>query len=228
MDMLDTAYSIETPEGIDLTLRPAGPVPRILAYGIDTVIRWAVLFVISLLMSFAGKFGLGLFLIVYFVMEWFYPVYFEVMRQGMTPGKKGMGLRVVNDDGTPISWDGSLVRNLLRAVDFLPMFYFFGLIAMLSGSHFRRLGDLAAGTLVVHNTKPAEGCRQMELGSRAPGMELESEEQRALIDFSEARSRLSVQRQAELANILEPLAGCRDNKAVEELGRIANNLMGQE
>ncbi|ALP52597.1 hypothetical protein Tel_05230 [Candidatus Tenderia electrophaga] len=225
--MLDTACSIETPEGIDLALRPAGPVPRILAYGIDLVIRWAIMFVIAMLMGFAGQLGMGMMMILYFLLEWFYPVCFERFRDGVTPGKKSMDLRVVNDDGTPVGWDGAIVRNLLRAADFLPFFYVVGLVSMVTSRHFRRLGDLAAGTLVVHNAGIKPPAPVDETGTRPAPVPLSDDEQRALLDFSESRNRLSPQRQAELADILTPLTGKSGKAGVLEVMRIANGLKGQ-
>lgn len=85
-----------------------------------------------------------------FLLEWFYPIIFEVYRQGQTPGKKVMAIKVLQDNGIPVGWPTSLIRNLLRAVDFLPMMYGFGVVSMLIARNFRRLGDLAAGTLVVY------------------------------------------------------------------------------
>ena len=97
---LDTVQPFETPEGVDLSLIPAGPIPRVLAWGIDLLIR---IFTYSALFSFFphfGAFGIGLLWISIFVVEWFYPVFFEV-RSGSTPGKKRFGLQVLHDDGTP-------------------------------------------------------------------------------------------------------------------------------
>jgi uncharacterized RDD family membrane protein YckC len=139
----------ETPEGIDLGLRVAGPISRALAWIIDAFIRYSVLFALSTVLASLLSFGMGLFLILLFLLEWFYPVVFEVVR-GATPGKKAMGLLVVHDNGTPVGWSASMIRNLLRSVDFLPFFYCAGLISILLNSRFKRLGDLAAGTLVVY------------------------------------------------------------------------------
>ena len=225
--MLDTVYSIETPEGIDLSLRPAGPLPRILAYTIDLLIRWTLMLILGIVFNLIGKLGMGIMLIVYFLLEWFYPVYFEVFHQGITPGKKTFELRVVNDDGSPVGWGGAMVRNLLRAADFLPFAYISGLICMVCSAHFRRLGDLAAGTLVVHDHKLKARAKNQESGSCPAPVPLTAEEQRALMDFSESRGRLSPQRQAELANILSPLTRERDAQGVSTLLKIANDLMGR-
>ena len=104
------------------------------------------------MLALAGL-GQGLMLLGFFLLEWFYPVFFE-LRSGATPGKRAMGLRVVHDDGTPVGAVASVIRNLLRVADFLPLFYAAGLVSCLVDRDFRRLGDLAAGTLVVHSEPP--------------------------------------------------------------------------
>src|SRR3546814_2568230 len=78
-----------------------------------------------------------------------YPVVFEAMFNGQTPGKRAMELRVVSADGAPVGWLASIVRNLLRAVDALPVGYGFGLVASLADPHGRRLGDMVASTLEI-------------------------------------------------------------------------------
>ena len=137
--LLDTRQSLETPEGALLPLTPAGFGVRVLAQMLDILIRYGIVTVIFIVLSLLGRMGTGIALILAFLLEWFYPVYFEVSRQGRTPGKKWMGIRVVNDDGTPITFGPSLLRNLLRFVDFLPMLYLTGIIASLCNRQFKRL-----------------------------------------------------------------------------------------
>ena len=120
--MLDTVYSIETPEGVELDLRLSGIPSRMLAWIIDTFIRFGLYLALSIGLSWGGEFGLGIYLILLFLIEWFYPVFFEVISDGMTPGKRAMGIRVVHSNGTPIGWSASITRNLLRFIDFLPLF----------------------------------------------------------------------------------------------------------
>ncbi len=96
----------------------------------------------------------GSYLIGLFALLWFYPVYFEVRAHGQTPGKRFMGLRVLQENGTPVGWSASVLRNFLLVADFLPVLYLAALISMISDSSFRRLGDLAAGTLVVYADPP--------------------------------------------------------------------------
>jgi len=226
--MLDTRYAIETPEGIDLALRPAGPVARILAYLIDFLIRAAILLGLAFALAVGGELGAGMMAIAYFLLEWFYPVVFEVYRAGMTPGKRSMGLRVVNDDGTPVGWSSSLVRNLLRAADFFPLLYVGGVMSMLISTNFKRLGDLAAGTLVVYNTQAKSVDVLPYPGVKPIPFRLYPQEQRALLDFSESKQRLSPQRQVELANLLSDITTHKGDQSVAELARYANGLAGRE
>ncbi len=225
--MLDTYREIETPEGVELHLRVAGPVARALAYAIDLSLRLAVLMVLGIALSVAGTFGRGIFLILMFFMEWFYPVLFEVYRQGETPGKRMFGLRVLNDNGTPVGWGPSLVRNLLRAVDFLPSFYGFGLAAMLLNRDFKRLGDLAAGTLVVYQDPPLRHVAIPDVAAMAPPLGLNLAEQRALITFAERSQRLTEVRAEELADLLAPLTGVQGRPGIQRLYQMANWLVGK-
>lgn len=224
--MLDTHAAIETPEGIELHLVPAGPVPRALAYVIDFLIRSAILIPLSIALSITGQFGIGILLILAFVFEWFYPVFFEVLNQGATPGKKMMGLWVVQDDGTPIQWEASMIRNILRAADFLPMLYTSGLISMSVSQRFKRLGDLAAGTLVVYKQKHASVEQQTESGvaSRPSPVPLTLREQQAMIAFKERKEGLTEERRDELAAILKPLVKAPDEQLTQELDKIARGL----
>lgn len=148
--MLDTPRVITTPEGIDLTLNIAGVVTRARAWAIDALIRIVFYVIMASALAGFGRFGMGFFLVFLFLMEWAYPVLFEIYWHGATPGKRACNLCVLHDDGTPVSWRASVTRNTLRAVDFLPFMYGFGLISCLLNREFKRLGDLAAGTVVVY------------------------------------------------------------------------------
>lgn len=148
---------METPEGIDLILRPAGLLSRSIAFGIDLMIRGALLGALFFVLGTLGDFGTGLFMLALFIGTWGYMVLFEVLHQGRTPGKQIMGLRVIHDDGTPIGWSASVLRNLLRFVDMLPFGYCVGAFTCLQHPLFKRLGDLAAGTLVIYRDVPRNG-----------------------------------------------------------------------
>jgi uncharacterized RDD family membrane protein YckC len=228
--MLDTTQTIQTPEGVELNLYLAGPIVRALAWAIDFVIRGVIYIVLIMIFARLGELGVGIFLILLFALEWFYPVVFEVFRDGATPGKKVMGILVLHENGTPVNWSASLVRNLLRVVDFLPFFNGFGLIAMLSNSKFQRLGDLAAGTVVVYSDKSRRKIRGQiteDISPLALPTPLRLDEQQALMSFAERADTLPVARQAELANILAPLTQADGETGSQRLRQMAHSLLGK-
>ncbi|HVK55927.1 MAG TPA: RDD family protein [Burkholderiales bacterium] len=204
--MLDTARAVETPEGVTIQLRVAGPVVRSLAWAIDFAIRSGVYIVLAIVSSFFGKFGLGVFLISFFLLEWFYPVLFEVYRDGATPGKRSMGLKVLQDNGVPVGWSASMIRNLLRTADFLPFLYGCGLVSMLLHRDFKRLGDIAAHTVVVYKDSAQLAVNLPEIKPLAPPMRLTSEEQQAIVSFASRVPRLTPERVEELAGTLDDLS----------------------
>jgi uncharacterized RDD family membrane protein YckC len=225
--MLDTIRDVPTPEGIELTLRVAGPVPRALAWGLDLLIRFALSLVIQLLLVNLGRFGVGIYLIVYFMLEWLYPTLFEALR-GATPGKRAFGLRVLHDDGTPLTWGSALTRNLLRAVDFLPFLYGFGLASMLLNRDFKRLGDLAAGTVVVYHKPPIGYSAIPILAAIAPQNPLSADEKRTVLDYAARTPALTEERAAELASLVPHLTGGLTGAAAHHrLLAIANYLLGR-
>ncbi len=225
--MLDTYRSVETPEGVELGLRVAGPAVRAYAWAIDTLIRLAVYVALAIPLAFLGQVGVGLYFLAIFLMEWFYPVYFEVTRGGATPGKRRLGLRVLHDDGTPVSWSSSIIRNLLRFADFLPAAYGFGLASMLVSRDFKRLGDLAAGTLVVHRIADELPVSVPEAPPARPPVPLAPTEQRAVLEFAARQKTWSEQRIAELATLARPLTGKTGYAGHAALLGIANWLLGR-
>jgi uncharacterized RDD family membrane protein YckC len=227
--MLDTARRIATPEGIELELRLAGPVPRAGAWALDFVLRLAILLVASMILGALGGFGTGLFLLLWFGLEWLFPAWCEVHLGGATPGKKALNLAVLHDDGTPVRWPAALTRNLLRALDFLPLFYGIGLVAMMMNRDFKRLGDLAAGTIVVYREPKPRGFQVPEAAPLAPAVPLTLAEQRAILDFAERAPGLTPERAAELAAIPRGLVGAAGGAAAaDRLVRIANYLVGRK
>ena len=225
--MLDTYREVVTPEGVALHLPVAGPVPRAVAWGIDLAIRLGILVLASILLALLGAAGKGLYLIVNFLIFWAYPILFEVMWDGQTPGKKAMSLRVVNGDGAPLGWLAAITRNLLRTVDMLPFGYAAGLIACLADPHARRLGDMVAGTLVVHNERERDHAAAPVNAVLAPSVGLQPAEQAAVVAFGERAPLLTPARQEELANIVEPLTGSRGQGGVLRLYGMANWLLGR-
>ncbi|MGE8495894.1 MAG: RDD family protein [Pseudomonas sp.] len=224
--LLDTRYHVETPEGIDLILRPAGLVPRALAFAVDLLIRGLFLLVVYVVLGTLGQFGMGLATILLFLVTWWYMVLFEVFNQGRSPGKQLLGLRVVHDDGTPVGWAASLTRNLLRFVDILPFAYTLGIISCLNHRAFKRLGDIAAGTLVVYRDS-APGTPNLPQAEplHAP-FPLSLTEQRALMGFAERAEQLSAARRTELAGILAEPLQVPPEQAEHQIHGIARGLLG--
>jgi hypothetical protein len=173
-----------------------------------------------------GKLGAGLGSILLFVVSWWYMVLFEVLNHGRSPGKQWMGLRVVHDDGTPIGWSASLLRNLLRVVDLLPFGYFLGAVSCLQHPHFKRLGDIAAGTLVIYREQSHTRPEIPEAQPRCPTFALTLTEQRAILGFAERQGELSPARADELAAILAQPLQVPAPQAVTELNGIARGLLG--
>jgi uncharacterized RDD family membrane protein YckC len=226
--MLDTAREIPTPEGIELNLRLAGPVARALAWAVDLLLRVAVFSVLGIPLAMLGNVGGGIYLILWFGLEWLYPTVFEVYLGGATPGKRALALMVLHSDGTPVGLPASLTRNLLRAADFLPLLYGFGLLAMLLSRDFQRLGDIAAGTVVVYRELDLQHGAIPQAVPAQPPRPLSAAEQRTLLDLAARSQVLTPERAQELASLAPRLTGGRDDAAA--LGRvlsIANYLIGR-
>lgn len=223
---LDTRHKVETPEGIDLPLRPAGLMVRAVAFTIDLGLRGLILGLLFMLLALLGKLGIGLGSLLLFGVSWWYMVLFEVLRQGRSPGKQWMGLRVVHDDGTPIGWSASLLRNLLRFVDLMPFGYFLGAISCLQHPTFKRLGDIAAGTLVIYSERSLQRPQLPDAEPRRSPIPLTLTEQRALLAFAERQGELSTARVNELAALLAQPLHISAPKAVGELNGIARGLLG--
>jgi uncharacterized RDD family membrane protein YckC len=228
--MLDTTRRVPTPEGIELTLRLAGPVPRALAWSVDLALRAAIVLVVLTLASQLGRAGWGIVLLAAFFVEWLLPAWFEAQMRGQTPGKRLFGIAVLNDDGTPLRWPGALTRNLLRAVDFLPLMYGFGLVSMLLNRDFKRLGDLAAGTVVVYQSAAVDSSRKIpQAPPVAPPVDLDLDEQRAVLELAERAAGLTRERVEELSALPKPLVGGLDGaRAAARLIGMANYLAGRQ
>ena len=168
-DVLDTVVSAETPEGILLELRPAGLSARFYAFGLDWVIRLAIMYAAAIgcgvrrrhrrraSCSFCSLRSNGSI-----------RSRSSLTASGATPGKRVFGLRVVMDNGLPITPAASLTRNLLRAADFLPFGYGFAIVSMLVRRDFKRLGDIAAATIVVHEPRAVPGIELSEVAPVVP------------------------------------------------------------
>jgi uncharacterized RDD family membrane protein YckC len=224
--MLDTLALVETPEGIALRLRPAGVVPRSVAWALDLMIRFAIIWVLAMVLATLGRVGEGVYLIAVFGIYWLYPVVLEATL-GQTIGKRVVGLRVVLADGRPVTWLAAFVRNLLRVVDMLPLGYAVGVGCSLADPQGRRLGDLVAGTLVVHAEPTPRPAPAAEVPVVAPPVLLEPAERVALVAFAERAPQLTRERQHELAGLLRPLGAEASDAGVRRLLGISAALLGR-
>jgi uncharacterized RDD family membrane protein YckC len=157
----DEFLNIDTPENVIFGYEVVGIGSRFMAALVDTAIILILQIVVNLTMVLllGNLLGLDLgsawitavFGLISFALLWGYYIFFEMLWNGQTPGKRLVGLRVLRSDGTPITLTESIIRNLVRFVDFLPLFYGLGVVVMFVNAQSRRLGDLAAGTLVVRD-----------------------------------------------------------------------------
>lgn len=223
---IDQRIGVATPEGIELVLEPAGPVPRAIAWLVDFLWRFALLAVLAFPLMAIGDLGTGLWLLAWFLLEWLAPAVFEAFNDGATPGKRAMGLRAVRDDGAPLTFRPALTRNLLRFADFLPMLYLGGLLSMLVQREHKRLGDLVAGTLVVHADTRRPARRIPAAAPMPPPRPLTLAEARTVLDYAERAPLLGAARAEELAMLAVPLLRPDGGAAPEQLIRIANHLAG--
>lgn len=236
--MLDNELSIEIPEHIELQFVLASVGNRFLACAIDHIIQLlAIFFIVSGARSFQVtlsalkmRWGTNWFMagaiLVVFLITFGYFVLFETVWNGQTPGKRWLRLRVMRQDGRPIGFYEAMIRNLVRLVDIMPFpSYFVGIVSIFFSREYRRLGDYAAGTVVVKE-RSSEAPRFSELfeddeifGERAssPSMSgitipphalrlITNEEMQAVEAFLKRRARLERGRRRFLARrIARPL-----------------------
>jgi uncharacterized RDD family membrane protein YckC len=223
---IDTCLAQETPEGVELTLTPAGPLARGLAWAVDLALRAVVYVAGGIGLASLGAFGMGIGLVLAFLLEWGYPVWFEY-RSGATPGKRALGLCVVADDGAPLTLGAAVLRNLVRFVDFLPAGYLFGLSACLISGRFQRLGDIAAGTLVIYAERNVTRKLADAVPARPPFVPLSLDEQRAIVAFAERARGWSEERREELAAHTGPCTRGRPDERVRQLLGFARWIAGE-
>jgi uncharacterized RDD family membrane protein YckC len=226
----DTSFRSETPEGIEYTLYPAGLCARFCAYGIDTFIKWIVMFILLIIYYyFMNPFGgLWIFLLLYFVLDWFYHVFFDIFFRGQSPGKRILGLRVVQNDGSPVSPGASFIRNLLRFVDGYIGLYLIAFLTASASKAFRRPGDWAAGTLVIYTWQsqiPEQSSKMNWLSGIEPilpNRALSFEEKQGILMFARRYPLLGEARADEIAG---PLAASLQNSP-DPLSHGAAYLLG--
>jgi uncharacterized RDD family membrane protein YckC len=149
---------IRLPEGVTISLRLAGPATRMMAFLVDSAIIAAtsslVLRATNLVRFFDEDLAAALYILGYFLIYIGYGMACEYFWKGQTLGKWMLGLRVMDSSGLELQFSQVAIRNLLRVFDQLPSWGLVGGIAMLASRHRQRLGDLAAGTVVIRDRRP--------------------------------------------------------------------------
>ena len=230
VEKLDTLQTVELAEGVEIRLRIAGPVLRGSAYLIDLAIRIGVIIVCSIIFFFAGivigdNVSQGFWLLIWFVLDWIYPVIFEAGKHGATPGKRMLGLRVVQSTGSPITFGQAVIRNFLRFIDGFPMVtYAIGLGSCLASKRFQRLGDLAAGTVVIYTKQlpPVVIAAPPPMAAVPLPIGLSADETRALVSFRERAGLWSEGRRVEIAEQATALSGGHGMTGVNRLMAMAH------
>lgn len=148
-------YAVLTPEKVVVTYRLAGLGTRAGAQLLDLIIATGLMIVLAIILGFVLPPGIAELVIGVVVTFGFlaYFTLFEGLWNGQTPGKKASSLRVRMVDGSPVTFAAALYRNLLRPADMLPIAYLVGFVAMFTNEKSQRIGDLAAGTVVVHEPR---------------------------------------------------------------------------
>ncbi len=167
----------------------------------------AIFYAAGMTAIFMGGIGVAFWIILLFALEWLYPVAFELTRWGATPGKRAFGLRVIMDNGLPVTPAASLARNLLRAADFLPFAGGFAIVAMLLRRDSKRLGDIAAGTIVVHEPRAVQRIAVNDVAPIAPVRPLAPADQAAVVALAARAQTLTRERLDELAALAAAVSG---------------------
>lgn len=221
---MDRTISIRTPESIRFSYDLAGLGSRFLAVSIDLLIQLTAVFLLSGAIGLAGvsgaagksvvtqdralqSFAIAAIVAIVFSLFFGYFILFEALWGGQTPGKKALGIRVVRDGGYPLDIGSSLIRNLIRIGEMLAGFYVLGAVSALLSHENKRLGDHAAGTIVVRDSRILSPAGL--LPAQSGGFQLLDQRERALIErFAERRAGMDPTRRAsmaaQIANLVRP------------------------
>lgn len=224
-ERLDTLQAIELAEGVAIQLRIAGPVLRVWAWILDLVFMFIAIIIVSIALNLMGfmvgdNIITGMTSLFLFLLSWWYPVFFESSSRGATFGKRICGLRVMQLTGAPITFSQAVVRNFLRVVDISPPFFGLpGLACCVATKRFQRLGDLAAGTVVVYNQNEVvpESSGPPPMQILAPPAALTAEEARAIVTFRERSVYWSEARRREIGDHLTILTHSRGSAGVAKI-----------
>ena len=202
----DPSMRVVTPEHVSIEYPLAGMGSRFAALLVDALILMALVLGLPLVLGVTGALALvpsglaiGVWILYGFVTLWGYFIFFEGLRDGQTPGKRVLSVRVVMEGGYPVSFEAAAIRSLIRFVDVQPFpSCLVGGFAMLVGGKTKRLGDLAAGTVVVREL-PVSFPSDQEVSPGVGAPELSDEAFRALEMFVDRRGSLDATTVARLA-----------------------------
>ena len=220
--VFEDRLTIDTPEGVPLELTLAGLGSRFAAALIDYLIEGVIIVALLLVLGYGAGLGRpgsnGLadaaWFVGFFAIFWGYNIAFEVLNSGRTPGKALNGIRVVLESGAPEPFAASAVRNVIRIIDILPGTYLVGVVSILVTSRNQRVGDLAAGTLVIRDRRAVPAEVRIPYFVEAPAWDtsaVDGQDLDAVVAFLARREHLEegarTQIAAELARRLRPKVG---------------------
>jgi len=231
---VDRTISIQTPESIRFSYDLAGLGSRFLAVSIDLLVQIAFIGLIFWALVLAGRdapvakaaiseerllesFAIAAIVAIIFTVFFGYFILLEALWDGQTPGKKALGIRVVRDGGYPMDFGSSLIRNVVRVGEMLAGFYALGAVSALLSSENKRLGDYAAGTIVVRDSRtlsPAEFLRP----SGSLEFSLLTPQEREIIErFAVRRDGMDADRRARMAAQIADLVRPRLSRDLQVL-----------
>lgn len=210
--MSDRVYLVATPENLPLHFERAGLATRTLALCLDALAMLALMqvgwWLLTPLHELSHDAANAAWIVAVFLVQWWYAALAE-WRFGRTLGKRLCGLRVVDARGLPLSFSSAVIRNLLRLADLLPMLHLAGAVTCLLDRHGRRLGDLAAQTVVVREASASSASRAQTMVARsrpfaatALADELSRDERELIQRLCSARDRLPLAERVQLCDAL--------------------------
>lgn len=219
---LEQGVAVEGAENIGLTLSLAGMANRMLAFVLDSLITGLLSTALVIVFAFAALviqnetatiLIIAAAILLLFALRWGYFIIFELIWHGQTPGKKALRIKVVREDGRPVSFGVSFLRNIMRIVDALPGAYAVGLISIFVSEGEKRVGDIVAGTIVVREPRaafplppagagPAPPYRSANQDLLGVSRRLSTAEMELLADYLERRHSLEQERRNHLGRRL--------------------------
>ncbi len=217
---MDRDIDVRTPERVAVSYQLAGLGSRFLALGIDQAIQlgvfgaivWGIVLVAGKLPAHTPKgsplaeqstaLGIAIVIALIFAVFFAYFIVFESLWNGQTPGKRALGIRVLRDGGYPLDFGAALIRNLIRVGEFALGYYAASAVSTIASPENKRLGDIAAGTIVVRDTAlavPLEVVRRRAEPVYAGTRFLSGEERAVVKRFLDRRDRLALESRRSIA-----------------------------